>query len=179
MIKKTAIVFILFSAVWGSLFTSSILSGLGTTPLPISKDTKIMFASILPQGWGFFSKSPRDSLLGMHTANAESLDVLFPTMRMENALGLYRKGRSQGVEMGALSMQISKKDWKKCKNNSLEECESLAKKITLNNKAPSPLLCGEYFFTKEEIVPWSYFKYSDSGTEIKEIVRADVKCFKK
>ncbi|MFC0187225.1 SdpA family antimicrobial peptide system protein [Fictibacillus aquaticus] len=176
MSKKVMFTFLVFSAIWGFIFSSSVAASLGTTPLGMSKDSKILYSSLLPQGWGFFSKSPRDTLLGMHEANEESLKVLFPTMRFENALGLYRKGRSQGVEMGGLSMHIKKEDWTKCDGKSLEECEASANEITIENKTPEPLLCGEYYFTQEEIVPWSYYKYSDSGSEVKEVVRADIKC---
>ncbi|MEH7109305.1 SdpA family antimicrobial peptide system protein [Bacillus sp. JJ1764] len=176
--KKAISVFIVFSTIWGFIFSSSVVASLGTTPIPLSKDSKIVFASMLPQGWGFFSKSPRDMLLGIHTANEKSLKVLFPTMRFENLLGLYRKGRSQGVEMGALSVKISKEDWVKCDGNDLKSCEKSAKKINIENKTPSPLLCGEYYFTHEEIIPWSYYKYSLAGTEVKQIVKADIQCSK-
>lgn len=136
-------------------------------------------SSILPQGWGFFSKNPRDSDVGLYTTENSSSKVVWPNMRTENAFGLYRKGRSQGVEMGAIASTISDKDYTKCDSEDLESCKGKANEITVKNPTPSPLLCGEYFLTKEKPIPWSYFKYSDSGHEITNIVKVDIKCSKK
>ena len=174
--KKYMVVFITFFAFWGFIFGSSIISGMGSTALPVSKDSKAFYASILPQGWGFFSKSPRDVLWGLSAADNKSEEVLWPNMRVENLFGLYRKGRSQGVEMGNLSTHISEKDWVSCKDNNTDDCKRDAKKITIKNNTPSPLLCGEYYFSNEKIVPWSYFKYSESAVEVEKIVKADIVC---
>ncbi|SMO69880.1 antimicrobial peptide system protein, SdpA family [Melghirimyces algeriensis] len=82
--------------------------------------------------------------------------------------------------MGAIFQLIPKKEWVKCKDNAdLHSCSSKTREFHVINPAPTPLLCGEYYFTKEEISPWSYSKYSDPIEKITEMVKVDVKCIKK
>lgn len=73
--QKSISFFVIFSILWGSLFLFSIIGSLGTTPIPLTKDSKFLMSSILPQGWGFFSKNPRDTAIGLYEAENASAKV--------------------------------------------------------------------------------------------------------
>jgi antimicrobial peptide system SdpA family protein len=177
--KKKILLFLAFSVFWGTIFFSSVITGLGATPVSPTKDSQVVLASILPQGWGFFSKDPRDPIMGLYAADEESSEILWPTMRTDNIFGLYRKGRSQGVEMGGLFTKVKEEEWSECESGDLNSCKKKAQEVVLENDTPSPLLCGTYYFTQEETVPWSYFKYSESDSKITQIVKGEVSCSKK
>ncbi|PDY26976.1 SdpA family antimicrobial peptide system protein [Bacillus thuringiensis] len=181
MQTKSISLFIGFSLIWGLLFLSSILSGLGSNPLSMNKDTNLIISSVLPQGWGFFSKDPRENQVGLYAEGKDSLEVLWPNMKAKNVFGLYRKGRSQGVEMGTLTSKIKEQDWMECSEGNLQTCKKKAdeKPIKLDNPVTYPLLCGGYYMTKEKPVPWNYYKYSDSAYKVTNIVKVDVACSKK
>ncbi|PEK57864.1 SdpA family antimicrobial peptide system protein [Bacillus wiedmannii] len=181
MARKSIGIFIGFSLMWGLLFLSSIISGLGTNPLSMSKDANLAISSVLPQGWGFFSKDPRESQVGLYAAEKDSLEVLWPNMKVKNVFGLYRKGRSQGVEMGLLTTKFKEQDWMKCTDSNLQACKKKADKkvVKVENPISTPLVCGEYYMTKENPVPWNYYKYSDSTYTVTNIVKVDVSCSKK
>ncbi|UFT99138.1 SdpA family antimicrobial peptide system protein [Radiobacillus kanasensis] len=174
--KKLIIFFFAFSVFWGFIFLSSVITGMGATAVSPTKDSQVVYSSILPQGWGFFSKDPRAPIMGLYAADEKSTEILWPTMRAENIFGLYRKGRAQGVEMGALFTKIEKGEWSKCDNSDLDSCKKQANEVEVENIAPSPLLCGTYYFTQEKTIPWSYFKYSESETKVTKIVKGDITC---
>ncbi|MFP7231813.1 SdpA family antimicrobial peptide system protein [Bacillus subtilis] len=176
--QKSISFFVIFSVLWGSLFLFSIIGSLGTTPIPLTKDSKFLMSSILPQGWGFFSKNPRDTAIGLYEAADASAKVRWPNMRADNLFGLYRYGRSQGVEMGVIYGQVGKEQWTACKEKDLGACKSTAKTVQLKTPAPRPLLCGSYYLTKEDIVPWSYSKYTPSSYQVKSIVKVVISCSK-
>ncbi|MEC3616772.1 SdpA family antimicrobial peptide system protein [Bacillus stercoris] len=176
--QKSISFFVIFSVLWGSIFLFSIIGSLGTTPIPLTKDSKFLMSSILPQGWGFFSKNPRDTSIGLYEAEDASAKVRWPNMRADNLFGLYRYGRSQGVEMGVIYSQVGKEQWTACKEKNLGACKSKAKTVQLKTPAPRPLLCGSYYLTKEDIVPWSYSKYTPSSYQVKSIVKVVISCSK-
>lgn len=179
-ITKARITFCVATILLGIIFSMSIISSLGSTPVSMSKDTSLKMSSIMPQGWGFFSKNPRDEQLGLYPIDNASSEITWPNMAAGNAFGLYRKGRSQGVELGGVSTELKESDWIKC-DEDLESCKRDADKktVTVQNAAPSPLVCGEYYITKENPVPWNYSKYDTERTKLTNIVRVNITCTKK
>ncbi len=98
-------------------------------------------------------------------------------MRADNLFGLYRYGRSQGVEMGVIYSQVGKEQWTACKEKDLGACKSKAKTVQLKTPAPARRL-RRLLLTKEDIVPWSYSKYTPSSYQVKSIVKVVISCSK-
>lgn len=181
MRKRAVLTLVGFSSIWGFIFIFSILVSMGTTPVTASlnKETKFSYMALLPQGWGFFSKNPREPISGLYSANNDSLEVQWPNMSPKNLFGIYRKGRAQAVDMGLIMSKISKDKWTTCNNSSIDTCkEKVLNSISIKNNAKNPLICGEYYITRESIVPWNYAKYSKRSYEINKLVKVNIKCTK-
>jgi len=156
-------IFLLSSFVFGSILVGLIK----TSPLvSFSQDTKIKISTVLPQGWGFFSKDPRENVIQIESID-DAQNVNYPNMTLKNGFGLIRKGRSQAVEIGKITEEIPKDAWKNCANCSRND---MLKSDYYNIKDDSsrPLLKGNYLLTENKVVPWSYAKYyKDKLTPIK------------
>lgn len=50
-----------------SIFVLSIIAALPPNPINIKSDYKLVISQIMPQGWGFFSKSPREEYLDVYS----------------------------------------------------------------------------------------------------------------
>ncbi len=83
------------------IFSASILSALPKNPLTPKKDITIYISQIWPQGWGFFSKSPKEEYLNVYKSNGDP-SVQWPNMKLSNLFGINRAGRAQGTEIGLI-----------------------------------------------------------------------------
>lgn len=178
--KKNFLVFSIFSFIWGGFFLYSIITALGTTPISLNKNAQTIIASALPQGWGFFSKNPRDTQFMVYANtldDKQTKEILWPNMKVENVFGISREGRSQGVEFGSLTSNLEEKDWNDCVKGDLKSCtQSDLKEKKIKNNTPTPLICGKYYITQETAIPWNYAKYTNTQSKITKISKVDIIC---
>ncbi|TQS89908.1 SdpA family antimicrobial peptide system protein [Arthrobacter sp. TS-15] len=142
----------------------SIFSSIPSTilTLPYLDQIKPNAVSAMPQGWAFFSKSPRDPSVAPYREDAsgslESLSRL-PTTRVENLFGVSREGRAQGVEVALISSGSEAGNWMDCSSPVVQECVELlrdAPSIAVTNAVASPTVCGDVVLVQTTPVPWSF-----------------------
>lgn len=113
---------------------------------------------LAPQGWSFFTKSPRDSELQpyvLHDGVWEG-QLLAPHSAPHNAFGLDRRSRSQGIEMALLLAEADGLRWTKC-DRELAACLDQAKEPgTVSNPVPEPTLCGRVALVEQKPVPFAW-----------------------
>ena len=173
MYKKT-IVFYVTSVCFITLFVYGIMQIMPNNPaknLPFSLNLKVH--DWFPQGWGFYSKDPRDLTFEIIDLKDGEEAVQWPNNRIENGFGLSRKGRSQGIEAGRLIANINDDDWKKIENNPVDELRKM-KSITVKNDSPNPTIKGDIGFIYQEPIPWNWAK-NKSLIMPSKIVRLTVK----
>lgn len=122
------------------------------THLPYAAHIKI--EQWFPQGWGFYSKDPRDVTFQVVAIDTGKQVVDWPNNRLVNWFGLKRSGRSQGVEAGLLQETIRASDWQETEVNPLTKLKQMSP-IKLTNKTPFPTISGDIGFIKQEALPWS------------------------
>jgi len=169
--------FILVSIFLVSMLFLSILSALPTTPFTPSQEKKIYFSQILPQGWGFFSKNPRDEYIKVFDKNEEPT-VSWPNMRVSNLFGIDRKGRGQGTELALILNDIPQKNFKAC-DTTVKLCIEdikMQKSERIMNRTPEPTLCGEQFISINTPIPWAWSKSTDSKTQKVKIAKVNLVC---
>ncbi|MCL6577720.1 SdpA family antimicrobial peptide system protein, partial [Kyrpidia sp.] len=79
---------------------SALQLALPNNPTHVLKN--ITISQIFPQGWGFYSISPREEQISLYDENG-NLAVDWPNASVNNLFGLMRKGRAQGLEVGIVS----------------------------------------------------------------------------
>ncbi|GAB2926597.1 SdpA family antimicrobial peptide system protein [Streptomyces sp. NPDC059164] len=123
---------------------------------------------VTPQGWAFFTKSPRDAKIEVWTRDSGGKwndALLAPHSEARNAFGFNRTSRAQGVELGQLQARVSPSAWKTCDDGDLARCLSaFGDPIAAKAPVPRPLLCGAVGVTQQEVLPWAW---SDSEGDMK------------
>lgn len=159
-IRLLGIAFVTVCVFWIWLFVYSIHAAMPFNPIELPFADNIRIRIFMPQGWKFFTRSPRedDTKLYKKGYGEEWKPILRPNGSPANSFGLDRVGRSQGVEMGLLMVSIReiKSEWSECKE-SLEACSEKAfSNGIIMNSSPNPTICGEVVFIQQPPVPWAW-----------------------
>jgi antimicrobial peptide system SdpA family protein len=130
--------------------------------LPYGKLIEPPLRMLLPQGWGFFTKSPRDEDFYIYRRTPlldESWQPVFkgPSSEPHNAFGFNRMPRTQGIEYGVLLGLIPSDVWKTCKSRLLD-CLNIGNtpRFKVINPNPIPVLCGSLALVNQKPVPWAW-----------------------
>lgn len=116
------------------------------------------------QGWGFFTKSPREPAFHMYKEKRdEGQSTLWapplrsPNNQFRNWFGLDRTSRLQEFDISALTSDLEASEWIHCGDVSdVPNCANIAKVKSIDRPSGSFELCGRYLVTRAEPVPWSY-----------------------
>ena len=141
--------------------------------------TKRVASRLLPQGWAFFTKSPRDpSVIVYELADGkpESLS-LTPHSSVHNFFGLDRASRAQGPEYALLLSTVPESHWVTCETT-LQACLSEYRGSTekVVNRFPSPTFCGIVFAARVVPHPWAWRELKSDTHRTDKIVRLQVEC---
>lgn len=138
-----------------NIFISSI-------PIPTSssyiKQTTIF--NIIPQGWGFFTRDPREDEIIFYREDSISKQVSLyskTNSSLEFYFGASRKNRFTGIEMDFIYKNVPKSSWKKGSTKEFKfDTSTPPDTIKLNFNAQT--LKGYYFVAKQERTPWAWGK---------------------
>lgn len=149
--------------------------------LPFFDEVKPNAVSTMPQGWAFFSKSPRDPSIAPYRAEENSLTSLsmLPTTRVENLFGVSRNGRAQGVEVALISGGSVPADWTDCESPDLHECAELLREVEpkrVRNTVAAPSVCGGIILIQTTPVPWSFRQQTEVREKADKAVKLQVAC---
>lgn len=128
----------------------------------------------MPQGWGFFSKDPREETLYVEELEHSS-EIQWPNNNIKNFFGISRYGRSQGTDIGLIQKKIPNNKWKNCKEG-IDFCKDKINTVTIHNNVLKPNVCGNYIFYKSEPVPWSWNKYMKQTEYTSKAIKVNIKC---
>ncbi|ANZ94176.1 hypothetical protein BFC19_01375 [Brochothrix thermosphacta] len=109
---KQFILFVSLILLYSVLYLYALMPVTAKNPisqLPFGKMIKTQ--QWFPQGWGFYSKDPRDITFQVVSIKTGKQAVSWPNNRASNWFGLKRYGRAQGIETGLLQENLLSKDW--------------------------------------------------------------------
>ncbi|WP_164878204.1 SdpA family antimicrobial peptide system protein [Microbacterium enclense] len=131
--------------------------------LPTTVQSQVRAAqAIAPQGWAFFTKSPRGPVPTAYRWDGDewvSADR-GPNAQLRWAFGLNRESRLTEFDMQTALAEVDESWWRDCPGRHDDaEC--------LSDTAPRPVasvghdlrLCGEVGLVRREPVPWAYREY--------------------
>lgn len=92
-------------------FFTAILSQVVITNMPYNPlrqgTVENSVATLLPQGWAFFTRSPREPQIYLfEEIDGKVVKKSYPNASMESAFGFTRKVRSKGIELGHLMKEL-------------------------------------------------------------------------
>lgn len=162
--NRLGLIFIFVFTVWMLLLFYSIIVALPNNPLSLDLANKKIIRQVIPQGWGFYSKSPREETLNVYSISNESDVVVWLNNRIKNVFGIYRYGRSQGIELGLIVYNLPKStEWKECDGKGKSCIKDSDPTVSVGNTTPSPTICGDILIAREAPIPWAYSKYTDKS----------------
>ncbi|GHJ47182.1 hypothetical protein Cs7R123_45240 [Catellatospora sp. TT07R-123] len=138
---------------------------------------KQVIRSLMPEGWAFFTKSPKDpeaTVYGLGPGGAWHSLNAGPQANVENLMGLDRLARSQGTEMALVLRQVPSDDWSACRRTPIECLSELSPQHTVINFSTHRTICGDVGVAIQEVLPWAWH---DLPTVMpSKVVRVRVTC---
>ncbi|MFC7709937.1 SdpA family antimicrobial peptide system protein [Micromonospora lupini] len=133
----------------------------------------------IPQGWGFFTISPRRAQLspmrpasggGWTDAGAGHLAV------PADGFGVNRIRRAQGTEMALLLRGVRAGDWTPCSEQPGQCLAAVRPLGRVHNLAARPTLCGPVGFVRQEPLPWAWRASAGRTVMPSSVLRLEVAC---
>lgn len=147
-------------------------------------DAKSTVQTLLPEQWGFFTRSPREDVLVPYRFAEDggwSSAALYPHSQAQHAFGWNRVSRAQAVEVGLVYTSIPEAKWIECDmGEELADCLDSADTATSSwhsseNASPAPTLCGLGAITRSRTAPWAYANIGQQQTSY-SIALVNVSC---
>lgn len=146
--------------------------------LPGEPRSELIIREMFPQGWAFFTKSPRDAQFDLLRPTSHGWVRAFagPESELRNAVGLSRFPRAQGSELGTLAHQLAGLRPVACTRAPTECLRSVQHFTRVHNPNAYPVLCGRYAITWQEPIPWSWVSRFKNINMPSQIYAVDIQC---
>lgn len=146
--------------------------------LPAEKQVAPVLDAVAPQGWSFFTKSPRDPDVRFLTsdsgvADGDQVQVLTPHSRPVNFFGWNRSSRAQAAELALVVGELEDSQWTTCNQDT---CDQMEDPVVVANPEPDPSLCGPLTFQQVEPVAWAYREFTDTAYRVVNQIEVDIDC---
>lgn len=149
---------------WSSALVFVFLNSLADSALGLSLKSRTASLVLVPQGWSFFTKSPRDPRLVVYRWS----EGAWARQEQHNFspaayFGLRKSGGVNGIELQGLLQNVQNAQWQPIKLALQERLTlSVAGPVTVENGARVRTLCGRYLVIKQRPVPWAWARHSES-----------------
>jgi antimicrobial peptide system SdpA family protein len=146
-----------FYFVWG--FWAILIYSFLVTYNPIvifSHEVKKNFVFTFPQGWGFFTRNPREAMVDVYRQDVQGLElVTVLNSSPGNYFGFSRNSRVVGLEMVEVVKRIPHAAWKNGKGDIHAVALETSDTIKLSKKLKY-FVPGTYIFHQYKIVPFAW-----------------------
>lgn len=171
LLKRIFIVTLIL--VWLAGCVIVISASVGFTPFRVKASSKNKVFQMIPQGWGFFTRNPREEKLVVYQKRGDSLHkITQPNFSSANLYGLSRKGRLRQMQFGNFILSFNSQ-WKNCNSVVISECMADTIYIVENNFEHSSLK-GEFLIQKQATLPWAWSRNRKVQPNPYEILAIDV-----
>lgn len=115
----------------------------------------LLFRSLLPEGFAFFTRNPREFQIALYTKDKEEVNLHNGSPRFW--FGLKRYPRTFNVELGQIFPIIADQEWYNCESGNLE-ClnDDLLPVYTIKSNFSTPIVVGDYYVKISDPVPWAW-----------------------
>ncbi len=142
------------------LFFSSIEHNAGAPSFAV----KSIVSKVSPQGWGFFTRNPREPIYTLYEIeghNKPLRKVLQVNSHASNLFGFSRKSRRLGMEVSIMVALADSLNFRKYQGvDNLQYPDTI---ITIDNSNLHYLKSGDYVLIKRKIVPFSWASFVEDS----------------
>lgn len=140
-----------------------LLINIFTSALPIHTNrsfiNKIITSNAFPQGWGFFTRDPRQEKAILYTIKNGNVEKFTETNNLSKFyFGLSRKNRLISIEASIITSSLRDVDslWVDSEGGSSFILDQSIKTDTVVNKFKPCNIRGDFFIVKQERTPWAW-----------------------
>lgn len=178
-IQVTAFALILVFA-WSLVGLYSLHASLPPNALTLPLEDAVRVGEVLPQGWGFFTRNPREEDVLPYLRGADGAwepQHTAPLASLATWWGISRTGRGSGIELGMIMNVPAESSWIRCRvDESAASClERTRATKTVHNRYPDPALCGAVGLVALRPVPWAWSDNVDSDIP-RRAAQVNVEC---
>ena len=136
--------------------------------------------TIAPEGWGFFTKSPRDESMRVwvpgENGQWRTRDISY-TSGVKSMFGIDREPQTEGLQLAFIvnALAMSKEKWLKCTVGRVRQCIARSEPTRVVNPSPVPTLCGELAIEAYAIKPFEWRSLPNASAPA-QVARFDVAC---
>lgn len=160
---------------WGIIFFYVLFSIIPESPLkPVSN---INLQYYLPEGWGFFTRAPREDNIFVYKANKNEL-ILFqkPNASPQYLLGLKKTSRSIGAEYGRILNKLNPKWVSFSGEKNIKKISDTLTTYNFKNDEKYPLLKGEFVLVAYKPIPWAWVQDFNPDFREGKMVKINISC---
>lgn len=137
-----------------------VIRGFSNSPVRLDRQMVKSLIAVSPQGWGFFTRNPRERQYRVYEKSDSSWVRFLQTNAHRNHLfGIRRTGSAQGMELGRLLRSAPGDSWVHGRVR-FDEAPSRDEvpAVPIQNVIQRPTMCGEFMIVHQEPVPWAWSK---------------------
>jgi len=161
MVSRPLLVFLMYSVVISFCYFLFI-SSLKQNVIPIEREEKSIITFLFPQGWGFFTKNPREPKYHLYEVLENGIkQVDYSITSSENFYGFSRRGNRISIELSRIMSVLPESS--KWTNSIKTESEFLNDSISfspINISSIADTIIyikpGKYLMKEYQITPWNW-----------------------
>jgi antimicrobial peptide system SdpA family protein len=150
-----------------------------SSPLSVTFDARTQYFLLSPQGWSFFTRSPREEVLRAYTLTESGLKrATFTHADARNWFGLRKAARGEFRELGVLVTSVRPQAWQPC-NTSVAACVESTKQldfVRLENTTWVQNYCGRIVVERRQPLPWAWAKFRHKTAMPGHIIALSIHC---
>lgn len=175
--KEKIFYFFLFSSFWGLIFFYVLFSIIPESPLKPINNINLQY--YLPEGWGFFTRTPREDNIYVYKYHKNGLSLFqHPNASPKYFFGLKKTSRSIGAEYGRILNNLNPKWTTFSGEKNIKKISDTIKIHYFTNNEKNPMLEGDFILVAFKPIPWAWAK--DFNHEFREgkMVKINISCSK-
>ncbi|MEM1320433.1 MAG: SdpA family antimicrobial peptide system protein [Bacteroidota bacterium] len=149
-------------------FYLNFIGTLSQNVVPVSAEEKKVIRFFFPQGWGFFTRNPREAKYKLYQLEKEKAQLVnFEITSPKNSFGCSRKGNRISIEMIRVQHQLPKVDEWTISQLDIDafaaQQDSFAT-VRMNSRDLLYIQPGKFIIQEYQITPWNWLNYPDNYT---------------
>jgi antimicrobial peptide system SdpA family protein len=140
---------------------------------PQAKRAANMTREVLPEGWSFFTKSPRDAFVVAYDEAGDEVGTA-PNAQLKWSFGLNRTSRLGGIEVDRVIRTLDREAWHRCEAGmDVATCRSKPDTHTVRITDKPHSLCGEVTLARMRPTPWAF---RGTASPVEEVAAVRIQC---
>jgi len=150
---------------WATILLSIVAASLPYNPLTLDLPAERGIRMLMPEGWGFFTRDPREPDITTYVKSKGSWyrSPNMPIANAANLFGINRFPRAQSVELGMLLHDVPAEWWRPCRSN-IDACLQSIPAKPVTNTSPFPVFRDTIGLVRQEPIPWAWAAHRNSIT---------------